>query len=95
MYPRQISQPHKNSNLSSAFIDQKKLAKREQLADLLINKFRNKYNLNVSAERDLDNKITTLVSKVVIQDAPVGEKELNELDKVIAECVKTARGSDA
>ena len=40
------------------------------------------------------NKLTTLVSKVVIQDAPVGEKELNELDKVIAECVKTARCSE-
>ncbi len=89
MYPK--STVSKTTSQASS----KKHQTRQQLSELLINKFRNKYNLNVSAERDLDNKITTLVSKVVIQDAPVGEKELNELDKVIAECVKTARGSDA
>ena len=89
MYPK--STVSKTTSQASS----KKHQTRQQLSELLINKFRNKYNLNVSAERDLDNKITSLVSKVVIQDAPVGEKELNELDKVIAECVKTARGSDA
>ena len=89
MYPK--STVSKTTSQASS----KKHQTRQQLSELLINKFRNKYNLNVSAERDLDNKITTLVSKVVIQDAPVGEKELNELDKVITECVKTARGSDA
>ena len=50
MYPKQ-SQSKFNHN------DEKKQAKREQLAQLLINKFRNKYAVNPTTERDLDTLI--------------------------------------
>ena len=65
---------------------------REQLSELLINKFRNKYHVNVSQERDLDAIIAKEVSRVVKQDAPVGERELNQVDRTIGEAVKKQRG---
>jgi len=34
------------------------------------------------------------VSRIVKQDAPVGERELNEVDRIIAQAVKAARGGD-
>lgn len=84
MYPK--STASKNASGSN------KQHTREQLSELLINKFRNKYNVNTSTERDLDAKIGKEVQRVVMQDAPVGERELNEVDKLISAAVKMCRG---
>ena len=91
MYPRQISQPHKNTNMSSAIFDQKKLAKREQLADLLINKFRNKYSVNIHEEREIDGIIKLEVSRFILPGTTVHEKDINELDRTIQNAVKALR----
>ena len=64
---------------------------RDQLSELLINKFRNRYNINVGQERDLDCAIQKEVTKVVQQVATVTERDLNELDKKIGVCVSTQR----
>jgi len=60
---------------------------------LLINKFRNKYSVK-QQERDLDACIVKEVTRIVKQDAPVGERELNEVDRTIGQAVKAARGDD-
>lgn len=70
-----------------------KQATREQLSELLINKFRNKYSVNVQQERDLDAVVTKEVARIVMQEAPVGERELNEVDRIIAAAVKAQRGT--
>ena len=69
-----------------------KQSTREQLSELLINKFRNKYNVNVQTEREIDSVINKEVSKIVKQQAPVGERELNEVDRCISNAVKEHRG---
>ena len=50
MYPKSSLTLNKST-------DSKKQAKREQLANLLINKFRNKYQINPVTERKLDEMI--------------------------------------
>jgi len=47
MYPKQSQSKYNHQ-------EDKKQAKREQLAQLLINKFRNKFQVNPNTERDLD-----------------------------------------
>jgi hypothetical protein len=75
MYPKSTtSRARSNSNKQTA---------RDQLSELLINKFRNRYNINVSTERDLDATIQNEVTKVVKQEASVTERDLNELDRKI------------
>jgi hypothetical protein len=75
MYPKSTtSRTRSNSNKQTA---------RDQLSELLINKFRNRYNINVSSERDLDATIQNEVTKVVKQEASVTERDLNELDRKI------------
>ena len=50
MYPRTSSR----SNQSSSSSSDKRPKGREQLSDLLMNKFRSKYNVNLAQERELD-----------------------------------------
>jgi hypothetical protein len=69
-----------------------KQATRDQLNELLINKFRNKYSVSVQNEQGLDACIQKEVSRIVRQEAPVGERELNEVDRIIATAVMAARG---
>jgi hypothetical protein len=69
-----------------------KQATREQLSELLINKFRNKYSVSVQNEQGLDAVIQKEVARIVKQEAPVGERELNEVDRIICAAVKAARG---
>ena len=57
MYPRNPSSPTSES---------KKMAKREQLASLLVNKFRTKFRINIVEQRDLDDKITQAVYDMVL-----------------------------
>ena len=66
MYPKQ-------SQTKSQAQDDKKQAKREQLAQLLINKFRNKYSINPSTERDLDTLIQDEVKQLILVEANVSE----------------------
>lgn len=66
MYPKQ-------SQTKSQAQDDKKQAKREQLAQLLINKIRNKYSINPSTERDLDTLIQDEVKQLILVEANVSE----------------------
>lgn len=59
MYPKQASHGRQRSNSNS------RQSAREQLAELLLNKFRNRYSLNVASERELDTSIQKEVSRVV------------------------------
>ena len=54
MYPKQ--HPAENPDLRKS-MDFKKQQKRDQLAALLINKFRNKYQISLSNEKTLDDLI--------------------------------------
>lgn len=83
MYPKASASQRSGSNT--------KQATRDQLSELLINKFRNKYSIKQS-DRDLDAVIVKEVTRVVKQDAPVGERELNEVDRIICKAVKESRG---
>jgi len=51
----------------------------------LINKFRNKYGVTLaSGEHSLDQLIQNEVSKMLKQDAAIGQRELNEIDRAIS-----------
>lgn len=69
MYPKQ---PPTRSQLNDS-MDFKKQIKREQLAQLLINKFRNKYNINSATEKDLDTLIQDEVKQLILHEANVSE----------------------
>lgn len=43
----------------------------------------------------MDACIVKEVSRIVKQDAPVGERELNEVDRMIGQAVKAARGDES
>jgi hypothetical protein len=73
-------------------MDFKKQIKREQLAQLLINKFRNKYNINSATEKDLDTLIQDEVKQLILHEANVSENQLTALDKAISSTVKAVRG---
>ena len=74
MYPKP-QQARASSNHSTT-----RNNKREQLTDLLVNKFRNKYAINLQQEQDLDLKLKNEVIKCVQQTHALQEKDLNELD---------------
>lgn len=78
MYPRS---PAPNAKASS----------RDQLSELLLNKFRNRYNIKMASERDLDSNICREVQKLVKRDASVTERDLNELDRCIKDLVHKSR----
>jgi hypothetical protein len=65
MYPKQ--HPAESPDLRKS-MDFKKQQKRDQLAALLINKFRNKYQVNLSNEKSLDDLIWNCVSEMVSKD---------------------------
>lgn len=68
MYPKNSSQALNKS------IDFKKQAKREQLANLLINKFRNKYDINPVTEKKLDDQICEQIKELVLLQDNLSEK---------------------
>jgi hypothetical protein len=65
MYPK---------NPTSPTSEEKKFAKREQLASLIINKFRNKFRINLALQRELDEKISEAVYEMVCSDGVVSDK---------------------
>jgi len=71
MYPKNVSTPTK---------DEKKFAKREQLATLIINKFRNKFKINLQLQKEIDDKICDEVYEMVCADGVIGDKQLAALD---------------
>ena len=87
MYPKQASHGRQRSNSNS------RTGAREQLAELLVNKFRNRYSISAATERDLDASLQKEISRVVKQEASVTERDLNELDKKISALVTSARGA--
>ena len=89
MYPKQ--HPAGSPDLRKS-MDFKKQQKRDQLAALLINKFRNKYQVSLSQEKALDDLIQHYVSEMVSKDQSMSEKCLRELDAKIAHEVAQARG---
>lgn len=72
--------------------DHKRAAKRDQLASLLINKFRNKFAINITNERDLDERICKEVNTLVNSNASVTERHLSNLDKELSKVVRESRG---
>ena len=50
---------------SSSNSQDRSFNKREQLTDLLINKFRNKYQVNLGLEMDLDRQLRNDITKCV------------------------------
>ena len=91
MYPK--------STASSSQSGKQKPSQREVLADLLHNKFRNKFSVDVVAERTLDSKIKAEITKMVTSKASLHEKDLNELDRrivtVVTNCRERAADDDA
>ncbi len=90
MYPKQ--HPAGSPDLRKS-MDFKKQQKREQLAALLVNKFRNKYQISLSSEKALDDLVQSAVSEMVSRDCSMSEKHLRELDAKIAAQVEQARGA--
>jgi hypothetical protein len=89
MYPK--SHPAGSPDLRKSMED-KKQQKREQLAALLINKFRNKYRINLANEKELDDLVQKSVSEMIRKDNTMCEKNLRELDQRIANQVEVIRG---
>ena len=86
MYPKQAGRQRSNSN--------SRTGAREQLAELLLNKFRNRYSISAATERDLDASLQKEISRVVKQEASVTERDLNELDKKIKDLVHETRSQE-
>ena len=82
MYPKSLTS-RSSSNKQTA---------REQLSELLTNKFRNRYNINYETERDLDDTIQKEVNQLVKKESSVTERDLNDLDKHISAKVASYRG---
>lgn len=68
MYPKQPSFQIASSTA------QARQQKREQVARLLISKFRNKFNINMATEQSLDTKLIELINTLVKNDEILGEK---------------------
>jgi hypothetical protein len=60
------------------------------LIDLLVNKFRNKYNINGSTESEIDKLIRDEVS-ILLNDGNTYEGNLYKLDKKLEQMVKSSR----
>ena len=80
MYPK--------SNSSPTSLESKKLAKREQLVTLLINKFRNKFRINLGTQQDLDEQIAREVIDLVMSDQMANDKQLAALDQKLTVMVE-------
>lgn len=70
----------------------KKQAKREQLCNLLVNKFRNKLKINMASERALDQQVLDLVFAQVMGEQVATERQLTELDRCVSKLVNDYRG---
>lgn len=65
-------------------VSERKQAKREQLADLLISKFRAKHQINSVTERELDTQVRLEVTRFI---QPGSASDINDLDKTITTTV--------
>ena len=69
--------------------------KRQQLTLLLVNKFRNKFHINVSAEAKLDTMVRNHVTRLLNGQggsSSITERALQELDAKLTELVAQSRG---
>lgn len=82
MYPK---------STASSQSGKQKGSQREVLADLLHNKFRNKYHVDLTQESALDSKIKAEIAKMVTNKPSLHEKDLNELDRRIVTVVQNCR----
>lgn len=78
MYPRQ---PAFSSDLASQSSRSRTLSKREQIARLLINKFRHSFSVNSQTERALDHQISDAVHDMIKGDENLTEKQLVSLNR--------------
>lgn len=67
-----------------------KAGKRQQLSTLLVNKFRNKYAVNGSADSHIDKVIQDEVQKL-LSEGTAHESALQRVDKKLEAVVKQAR----
>ena len=65
--------------------------KRDQIARLLINKFRTKYQISYNSDLQLDSKVIDTVNQAVKQDQALGEKQLVLLSRKVAHIVEEHR----
>lgn len=76
MYKQTIfNTPQARTSTSNRF------GKREQIARMLINKFRQKFNVDFDTDHRLDAKIVDTVNNAVKSDEPLGEKQLVMLSR--------------
>ena len=50
---------------------------------MLLNKFRNKYEVNLLNERELDSVIRAEITRIINEVPTLSEKDLNELDQTV------------
>lgn len=89
MYPRQPPPP--KSDAASSVAGHRSGGKREQIAKLLINKFRNKFTVSLSHEAALDQKICDHVNSMVKTDEQLGEKQLVQMSRALSKIVEQHR----
>lgn len=65
--------------------------KREQIARMLINKFRQKFDVDFDKDNRLDGKLVDAVNSAVKTDEPLGEKQLVMLSRKLTAMVEDYR----
>ena len=66
-------------------------SRREQVARMLINKFRQKFNVDFETDHRLDGKIVDAVNAAIKSDEPLGEKQLVMLSRKLTALVEDYR----
>jgi len=93
--PVNYLQMHRNNLFSRSVPTQPWMStrqgKREQISRLLINKFRQKYNVDFDSDCRLDAKIVDCVQGAVKSDEALGEKQLVQLSRKVAATVEDYR----
>ena len=62
-------------------------ASRNHLTDLLINKFRIRFKVNLNTEKNLDRMIVDEVNKLIKKDSSISEKDLHIMEREIKAAV--------
>ena len=83
MYPKPTIFSHQRPGSESH-----RVGRRDQIARMLINKFRQKFNVDFDSDNRLDAKIVDTVNSAVKSDEPLGEKQLVLLSRKLNQVVE-------
>jgi|LakMenEpi03Aug12_release.lakeMendotaPanAssembly.Ray.scaffolds.fasta_scaffold3159338_1 hypothetical protein len=83
--------PKSQNSTTRQDADQRKQAKREQLADLLLQKFRGKHHINPTSEGELDTFIKLAVQRFITPKSSIKDQDINDLDREIDKRVSQLR----